>query len=55
MLVGSVAMLEALVRAVTALEIAPVIDDVVPLERAGEALAKLARGEHFGKLVVRVE
>lgn len=54
-LVGSVAMLEALVRAVTALEIAPVIDDVVPLERAGDALARLARGEHFGKLVVRVE
>jgi len=32
----------------------PVVDRVVPLERAAEAFARLASGEQFGKLVIEV-
>jgi NADPH:quinone reductase-like Zn-dependent oxidoreductase len=32
----------------------PVVDRVVPLDRAAEALARLAGGEQFGKLVIEV-
>lgn len=52
--VGSVAMFRDLARALERTSIAPVIDSVVPLSEAPKALAKLARGEHFGKIVVRV-
>jgi hypothetical protein len=30
----------------------PVIDSVRPLSEAGDAIARLARGEEFGKLVL---
>jgi len=33
----------------------PVVDRVLPLEQASEALKILARGEQFGKIVLRVE
>jgi len=36
------------------LAVKPVVDEVFPLERASEALAKLAAGKHFGKIVVRI-
>lgn len=32
----------------------PVVDTVVPLERAGEAFARLQRGDQMGKLVIEV-
>ncbi|MCX7838858.1 MAG: zinc-binding dehydrogenase [Anaerolineae bacterium] len=35
-------------------ELKPVIDVVLPLERAQEAHARLARGEQFGKIVLTV-
>ncbi|WP_438001503.1 NAD(P)-dependent alcohol dehydrogenase [Sorangium sp. So ce185] len=35
--------------------IRPVIDEVFPLERASDALAKLAAGKHFGKVVIRLD
>lgn len=34
--------------------IAPVVDSVYPLERGREALARLASGQHFGKVVARI-
>lgn len=33
---------------------APVVDSVYPLERGREALARLASGQHFGKVVARI-
>jgi NADPH:quinone reductase-like Zn-dependent oxidoreductase len=53
--VGSTAMLEAMNRALEVLRIAPVIDEVFPIERARDALVKLEAGKHFGKIVVRIE
>jgi NADPH:quinone reductase-like Zn-dependent oxidoreductase len=52
--VGSTSMFEAMNRALEALRIEPIIDEVFPIERAAEALAKLDSGQHFGKIVVRV-
>lgn len=52
--VGSTGMTERLVRAVAALRIAPVIDQVFELDEAPRALATLAEATHFGKIVVRV-
>jgi NADPH:quinone reductase-like Zn-dependent oxidoreductase len=42
-------------RALEALRLQPVIDQVFPMARATEALAKLEKGAHFGKIVVRVD
>ena len=52
--VGSVQMLERLVRAVDGLAIEPVVDGVCELDDAPRALARLASGAHFGKVVIRV-
>jgi NADPH:quinone reductase-like Zn-dependent oxidoreductase len=41
-------------RAIEAHRILPVVDEVYPLVRANEALAKLEAGAHFGKIVIRV-
>lgn len=49
---------QSCVELTTALEthaIRPVIDEVFPLERASDALAKLAAGKHFGKVVIRLD
>ncbi|WP_044965076.1 zinc-dependent alcohol dehydrogenase family protein [Sorangium cellulosum] len=35
--------------------IRPVVDEVFPIERANEALAKLAAGKHFGKVVIGLD
>ncbi|WP_437878409.1 zinc-dependent alcohol dehydrogenase family protein [Sorangium sp. So ce513] len=35
--------------------IRPVLDEVFPLERASDALARLAAGKHFGKIVIRLD
>ncbi|WP_053238712.1 zinc-dependent alcohol dehydrogenase family protein [Sandaracinus amylolyticus] len=52
--VGSVSMHERLARAVDRLAIQPVVDEVLDLDDAPRALAKLAAGTHFGKIVIRV-
>lgn len=53
--VGSVAMFEALVRALEASAIEPVIDRVFPFADARVAYEYLASGAHVGKVVIRVE
>lgn len=53
--VGSVAMFERLARAVEQTALTPVIDEVSDLDEAPRALATLAAGTHFGKLVVRLQ
>jgi len=35
-------------------ELKPVIDSVLPLERAQDAHARLAKGEQFGKIVLTI-
>lgn len=52
--VGSVAMFEAMKRLIEARKLRPVIDEVFAFEAATEALAKMERGEHIGKIVIRV-
>jgi NADPH:quinone reductase-like Zn-dependent oxidoreductase len=53
--VGSVAMFEDLVRALDASKIAPIIDTVFPFAEARAAYEHLASGQHFGKVVIRVD
>jgi len=53
--VGSVAMFEALVRALDATRIEPVIDRVFPFAETRAAYEHLASGTHFGKLVIRID
>lgn len=52
--VGSVAMFEALVRALDASPIEPVVDRVFPFDEARAAYEHLASGAHFGKVVIRL-
>jgi len=52
--VGSVAMFEAMNRAIDLHKIRPVVDRVFPFEQAAEAFRHLESGEHFGKVVIRV-
>ncbi len=52
--VGSARMFEALVRALDASTIEPVIDRVFSFEQARAAYEHLASGAHFGKVVIRV-
>jgi NADPH:quinone reductase-like Zn-dependent oxidoreductase len=52
--VGSVAMFEAMNRAIEAARMKPVIDEIFPFDRAKDALAKLESGKHFGKIVIRI-
>lgn len=51
---GSDAEYEAVVAEFVAGRLVPVIDSVHPLERGAEAMARLAGGAHFGKVVVRI-
>ena len=53
--VGSVVMFEALVRALEASRIAPIIDRVFPFDEARGAYEHLASGAHFGKVVIRID
>ncbi|MDB4933326.1 MAG: alcohol dehydrogenase, partial [Labilithrix sp.] len=55
LVVGSVPMFESLNRSLEALRLVPVIDEVFPLDRATEALAKMEAASHFGKIVIRVD
>jgi NADPH:quinone reductase-like Zn-dependent oxidoreductase len=54
-IVGSVESFEQMNRAIEATGLRPVVDEVFALERAPAALAKLAEGKHFGKIVVRID
>lgn len=53
--VGSVAMFRHMNRAIEANQLRPVVDEVFPFARANEAIAKLASGTHFGKIVIKVQ
>jgi len=53
--VGSVAMFEALLRAIEAHRIEPVIDRTFGFTDAQAAYAHLQSGAHFGKVVIRVD
>ncbi len=50
--VGSRSDFEQMNRAIASLRIAPVVDQVLPLEEAREAFRRMQQGAHFGKLVV---
>lgn len=52
--VGTVAMFEAMNRAIDAHKMRPVIDRAFPFEQAPDALRLLESGGHFGKIVVAV-
>lgn len=45
---------KALMAFVAERKVKPIISDVFPMDRAGEAFALMERGEQFGKIVVRV-
>ena len=51
--VGSVAMFEAMNRAITMHRLRPVIDRVFPFDEAVEAFRHMESGAHFGKVVIR--
>jgi NADPH:quinone reductase-like Zn-dependent oxidoreductase len=52
--VGSRAMFEAMARAIALHRIAPVVDKVFPWGEAAAALRAMERGEHFGKIVLKL-
>ena len=52
---GSPTDFAAMMDLVTSKAIHPVISEVFPLERAGDAFALMERGGQFGKIVVRIE
>jgi NADPH:quinone reductase-like Zn-dependent oxidoreductase len=43
-----------MVRTVTANRLRPVVDEVFPLGRARDAMAKMEAGRQFGKIALRV-
>ncbi len=53
--VGSVRMFEALNRALTQHQLHPIVDRVFAFDDARSAYEYLASGQHFGKVVVRVD
>ncbi len=53
--VGSVAMFEAMNRAIDLHKMKPVVDRVFPFDKAVDALRLLKAGGHFGKIVVSLE
>jgi NADPH:quinone reductase-like Zn-dependent oxidoreductase len=50
--VGSVAMFEAMNRAIAVHQLRPVIDRVFPFEQSADALRYLQSAQHFGKIVI---
>ncbi len=53
--VGSRDMFEAMCRAIALHRIAPVVDKVFPWTEARAAFSAMARGEHFGKIVLEFQ
>lgn len=51
---GSAEDYRQMVRTVTSSQLRPVVDEVFPLERARDAMAKMEAGRQFGKIVLRV-
>jgi len=49
---GSRAELGQMAQAVTVNKLKPVVDEVFPLERARDAMAKMEAGQQFGKLIL---
>jgi D-arabinose 1-dehydrogenase-like Zn-dependent alcohol dehydrogenase len=43
-----------MLKAVTAARLKPVIDSVYPIENVREAMAKMERGEQFGKITLSI-
>jgi NADPH:quinone reductase-like Zn-dependent oxidoreductase len=54
-MVGSRAMFEAMCRAIEAHRIEPMVDKVFPFAEGRAALEAMARGEHFGKIVLEFD
>jgi len=52
--VGSVAMFERMLTAMTQSRLEPIIDRVFPFTEAPQALEHMASGSHFGKIVIRL-
>jgi NADPH:quinone reductase-like Zn-dependent oxidoreductase len=52
--VGSRAMFEAMLKAMTVNAIRPIIDKVYPFEKAADAYSYQMAGAHFGKVVIQV-
>ena len=52
--VGSRAHFESMNRAVTAHRLRPVVDTVFVFEEAREALTRMEKGSHFGKIVIEI-
>jgi NADPH:quinone reductase-like Zn-dependent oxidoreductase len=52
--VGSRAHFEAMNQAITAHQIRPIVDRVLPLSQAREGLKAMEKGVHFGKIVIQV-
>jgi NADPH:quinone reductase-like Zn-dependent oxidoreductase len=50
--VGSRARFEAMNRAIAQHQLHPVIDSTFPLEQGAEAMTRMQRGQHFGKIVI---
>src|SRR4029077_13410629 len=53
--VGSRTMFESMNKAIAANNLHPVIDRVCPFTEAAEALRYLERGQHFGKVVIKID
>jgi len=53
--VGSRAMFESMNKAIESNHLHPVIDRVFPFSEAAEALRYLESGQHFGKVVIKIE
>lgn len=51
---GTLAEFQQMAALVRAGGLRPVVDTVMPLEQADEALARMERGEHMGKIVLRI-
>jgi NADPH:quinone reductase-like Zn-dependent oxidoreductase len=51
---GSPADWSAMTAFVARHRLTPVVSDVFPLDRAGEAFDLMERGGHFGKIAVRI-
>ena len=52
--VGSRATLESVIRLFALHRLKPVVDSCYPLERSAEALRRMKRGEHVGKIVITI-
>ena len=52
--VGSLEMFAAMLRAIEQARLTPVLDQVFPMQRIADAMAHLAAGAHFGKVIIDI-